>query len=292
VIVAVRLRPLDRADLPAVLALQHAQAAPGARWSEATLAAQLLDPDHAGGAHVRVADDGGEIAGVIGWIAGGDGEYFGAPLLARDPATAAVLVDDVVARARAAGAAWIRIGCGGDGDPRRAALVERGFAVALQFLTYTCAAARRAAAIPAELVRVPLAEVAPAVLQALHDATFASVDNSLPISPGEVRHLQARAWPDASGVWMDGARAAAFLVLLRERAPADHVVIDAIGVGDAWRRRGIGRALVDHAIDAAARDGAREVRALIASTNRASRALHEAAGLRVASTRDVLELRL
>jgi L-amino acid N-acyltransferase YncA len=59
-----------------------------------------------------------------------------------------------------------------------------------------------------------------------------------------------------------------------------------------WRRRGIARFLVDHAIDLAGRAGAVEVRAVIASSNRASLALHAAAGLREASRQEMFQLNL
>ncbi len=238
-----------------------------------------------------VAVDDGAIAGVAGWVAV-DRKFFGSPVLARDDRAALLLVDHLIARARMAGAAWIRIGCADSENHKRAVLVSRGFSAQLHFVTMACAARPRDASSPAGLVRVSLAMVAPEVLRDVHDASMLEIDHSGPMSLDDARHLQAHAWPDGSGVWFDGDRPAGFLILLRDCEPIDHVLIDQIGVAPGWRRRGIAGALVDHAIDLAGRAGAVEVRALIASSNRASLALHAGAGLHEVSRREMLQLEL
>ena len=57
-------------------------------------------------------------------------------------------IEPLIARARAAGAAWIRIGCADSEDHKRAVLVARGFSVQLHFVTMSCAAEPRDAAPP------------------------------------------------------------------------------------------------------------------------------------------------
>jgi phosphinothricin acetyltransferase len=287
----VYLRALDRRDILALVAMHRAIVGPAMSWSAAMLERQLWDPNHRHGRHVVVAVDDGTIAGVAGWVDVGR-EFFGSPVLARDDRAASLLVDELIARARTAGAAWIRIGCADSEDHKRAVLVARGFSVQLHFVTMACAAEPRDAAPPAGLVRVPLATVAPEVLREMHDASMLEIDNSGPMSLDDARHLQARAWPDGSGVWFDGDRPTSFLITVRDCEPIDHALIDQVGVAPHWRRRGIARALLDHAIDVAGQAGALEVRALIASSNRASLALHAAAGLREISRREMLQLNL
>jgi ribosomal protein S18 acetylase RimI-like enzyme len=287
----VYLRALDRRDVPELVAIHRAIVGPAMAWSAAVLEAQLWDPNHGHGRQVMVAVDEGTIAGVAGWVEVGR-EFFGSPVLARDDRATSLFVDELIARARTAGAARIRIGCADSEDYKRAVLVARGFSVQLHFVTLSCAAEPRDATPPAGLVRVPLATVAPEVLRDVHDASMLEIDNSGPMSLDDARHQQARAWPDGSGVWFDGDRPAGFMIVIRDCEPIDHAVIDQVGVAPSWRRRGIARALVDRAIDLAGRAGVPEVRALIASSNRASLALHVAAGLREISRREMLQLEL
>jgi ribosomal protein S18 acetylase RimI-like enzyme len=287
----VYLRPLERADVPALLAIHAAAVGPDAAWSAAVLEGQLWNPGHGDGANAAVVTDANHtVIGVAGWVDPGDGTFYGAPVLARDRAAANLLVAMLIVHAHKAGAVRLRIGCAAGEPHKRDALVARGFAVALEFVTMACAPSPRESAPPAGLVHAPLASVAPEVLREVHDASMLAIDNSAPMSLDDARHQQARAWAPGSGVWLDGDRPAAFLILIRDREPVDHVLIDQIGVAPAWRRRGVARALVDRAIDHAARDGAVEVRGLIASTNRPSLALHEAAGLREAWRREMFEL--
>jgi ribosomal protein S18 acetylase RimI-like enzyme len=285
-----RLRAIERGDVPALVAIHRAIVGPVAAWSAAVLEDLLWNPGHADGRNAVVAVDGrGAVAGVAGWIAVGR-EFFGSPVLARDHAAAELLVGELVSRARAAGAAWIRIGCA-DGEPhKRAALVARGFEEQLHFSMMTCAPAPRPTIRPSGLEYAPLASVEPAVLIEIHDASMLEIDNTGPMSVEAARHLQARAWGVGSGVWLDGDSPAAFLVLIRDREPVDHVLIDQIGVAPRWRRLGIARILVERALDRAALDGATEVRAIIASTNHPSLALHQAAGFQEAWRLEVLQL--
>jgi ribosomal protein S18 acetylase RimI-like enzyme len=283
--VTVQLRPLSRNDLSRLLALQHATSAPA--WTMTELEGQLLDPGRAHGANVVVAVRGDAIAGVAGWV-DADGVQFGAPVIAADREAADVLVDHLVRRAQDRRAAWLRIGCAAREQAKRDALAARGFRVQLEFLTLACTAAPRAHA-AIDLAWAALDEVDPAVVQLLHDETFADVDNAPAISLDEARHMQRSGWRDASGVWFAGETPAAYVVALRD---GDAVEISEIGVRAGWRRRGLARALVDRTIDIAAARDAREVTALIASTNPASLALHVAAGLSERHRRAMYQLDL
>lgn len=278
------LRPLADLDLPALVAIQHATRGSSAAWSEATLARQLRDHDRS----VIVAERDG-VRGVAAWVVAGR-SWFGSPVLAADAGTAAILVDELVARARAAGARSLRIGCTDGEAHKRAALSARGFVARLAFVTLACPAESRPGSAVGGLRRVAVTDVAAACYRDLHDETFAGLDNAAPLTLAAASALQHAAWPEASGVWLDGDEPAAFLQLIRDREPVDHVLIDAVGVRAPWRRRGIARALVDHVIDAAAGAGAVEVRAIVASTNAPSLALHRAAGLRETSRREMFEL--
>lgn len=280
----VELRPLAIADLPALLAIQHTTGTQA--WSTAQLESQLFDPARGGGQNVLVAVREGTVVGVAGWV-DAEGVQFGAPVLAADREVADALVDRLVAHARGRDAAWLRIGCTTREQGKREALEAMGFRRVLDFVTLAIATERRPTAIA--LARVAIDEVDPAVMRRLHDETFAGVDNAPPISLDEARDAQQRAWREGSGVWLDGEEPAAFVVALRD---GDAVEIAEIGVRAGWRRRGLARALVDRTIDAAAEAGVREVTALIASTNVASLALHEAAGLRERERRAMYQLDL
>jgi ribosomal protein S18 acetylase RimI-like enzyme len=280
----IELRALATDDLPALLALQHATSTPA--WSAATLEGQLLDPAREHGRNVVVATRDGAIVGVAGWV-DAEGEQFGAPVLAADREAADALVDRLVAHARDRGATRLRISCTTPEQAKRDALESAGFRVVLDFITLAIAAERRNPRI--ELARVAVDSVEPEVVKLLHDETFDGVDNAPPISIEQARHVQQHAWPEASGVWLDGDEPGAFVVAMRD---GDALEIDEIGVRASWRRRGLARALVDLVIDIAATAGFAEVRALIASTNAASLALHEAAGLRERYRRAMYQLDL
>lgn len=280
----IELRGLSTDDLPALLALQHATSTPP--WSAAMLEAQLLDPARDRGKNVVVAVRDGTIVGVAGWVEA-DREQFGSPVVAADREAADALVGKLVARARDRQAASLRIGCTTREAAKREALGAAGFRVVLEFMTLAIAAAPRNGRI--ELAHVALDSVEPDVVKLLHDETFAGVDNAPPISIDEARDLQHRAWPDASGVWLDDGEPAAFVIAMRD---GDAVEIAEVGVRTRWRRRGLARALVDRTIDVAATRGLREVHALIASTNAASLALHQAAGLRERDRRAMYQLDL
>jgi GNAT superfamily N-acetyltransferase len=281
----VELRGLERADVPALLAIQRATN--NLPWDVAALEAQLFDPAREGGKNACVAVRGGEIAGVAGWV-DADGIQFGAPVIAADEEAARALIEHVIAHARGRAAAWLRIGCAEREVEKRHALDARGFRVVFWFVILGCEAVPRAVP-PIALRHVPIAEVATEIVKDLHDSTFAGVDNAPHIPLAEARHLQDHAWPDASGVWFEGDEPAAFVHAVHR---GDLVDIADIGVAARFRKRGLARMLVDRTVTAAAAAGAREVQALVASTNTASLALHHAAGFTERWRRSMLQLDL
>jgi GNAT superfamily N-acetyltransferase len=294
-----RLRPFRRDDLPALLSLQHAIADTGAggRWSAELLASQLTDPARDGGRRVVVAERGAARVGVAGWVEAGS-VLFGAPLLAADRDAADRLVAHLVARARTAGAASVRISAG-DGEAAKAgALAAAGFETVFQFLTLVAAttpvtAAVMAAAAPA-LVRRPLGSLGVAAYRELHNQAFVGVPSSLALDDDEARHLLDRHWPDASGVWVDATgTAAGFVVAVRDRdGDQPYVEDDSIAVCPSWQRHGLGAVMLAHMLTTAAGAGIGSARALVASSNRASLQLHQRMGFRERWRRAACELRL
>jgi dihydroorotate dehydrogenase electron transfer subunit len=69
------------------------------------------------------------------------------------------------------------------------------------------------------------------------------------------------------------------------RAAADEAEILAVGVAEPWRRRGLGRRLVEDALRRAAARGARSVHLELRRSNAAARALYEGAGFVVRGQR-------
>jgi ribosomal protein S18 acetylase RimI-like enzyme len=289
-----RLRPCRADDLAPLLACQHGLGVRPA-WSLAYLTEQLTDVARAHGQHVAVAERAGRVVGAVGWVDAG-AMWFGAPMIAPEAEVADALIAEVVGRARAAGAAAVRIG---NNTPVLAeVLAGRGFAWALAFSTVGRATARRScappSALPSALTQVALPEAAPAALVDLHNAAFAGLDNTRPIDRDELDAMIATSWPAGSAAWLDDrGRAAAMIIAIRDRDHGDdhdHAVIDLIAVAESARRRGLARAIVDRTLEVAARAGVPEVRALIASTNTASLALHAAAGFTELWRRDIWQL--
>jgi len=272
------LRPLDPADLPALLALQHAFTGAGARWSAEFLASELRHPARGGGRNVVVAERDGAVAGGAGWVEAG-AQLFGSPIFAGDEEASAALVAHLVARARAIGAASLRCSTTGADAPKQRALAAAGFAPLLDFITLARpVAALDAPALP--LRHVPCAEYPVPALRELYNETFADVPGAPRLDDEMVAHGVATLWADGSGVWLDEDGAAAgFIIGTRERdGDLEHATVDSVGVRAAWRGRGVGRLAVAHLLRAAVAAGLLEARALIASTNEPSLRLHRALG--------------
>jgi len=73
----------------------------------------------------------------------------------------------------------------------------------------------------------------------------------------------------------------AALTPYRHKPAFRRTVEDSVYVDRAWRGRGVGRALLQHALELARAYGHRSVMARITAGNAASRALHEALGFRL-----------
>ena len=128
------LRRFSDEDLPGLLALQHAHAGGGARWSAAHLASELHHPARGGGAQVLIAEREGGVAGGAGWVEAG-ADFFVSPLFAADAAAATALVERLVARATEVGAARVRCSATTADGPKIAALGAAGFEPILDFIT-------------------------------------------------------------------------------------------------------------------------------------------------------------
>lgn len=74
-------------------------------------------------------------------------------------------------------------------------------------------------------------------------------------------------------------------LVLAQRVAADLVEIELVGVDPRWRRRGIGRRLLEELIWAEGRDGVDEFRLELAESNAAARSLYEAVGFVVVGRR-------
>ncbi len=273
-----RLRPLERRDLPALLALQHAFTGEGVRWTLAHLDRELHDPARDGGRRVVVAERAGVVVGGAGWIVAGD-EMFGAPVLAGDVEAAGALLDHLVARAHATGVATLRVSATALDAPKHQALAARGFEALFDFLTL----ARPPVEIDVPslpLVHIPVTGLPTAAMRDLVNETFAGVPNAPPMDEEATRHALDALWPEGSGVWIDsGGEPAGFLWGTRERdGDLEHAAVDSIGVRAAWRGQGVGRLLLGTLLGAAARAGLPEVRALIAWVNEPSLRLHRRLG--------------
>ena len=90
----------------------------------------------------------------------------------------------------------------------------------------------------------------------------------LRVSLGAIRPWR---WPQALRLYLAGGRAA-------PSPPGASFYIDALAVDPAWRRRGVARALLEHAEQQAARKGLRAVALDTALENRPARALYLGAG--------------
>lgn len=284
----VELRAVCQADVPALLAI------PGAPPSAEDLRGQLFDAARDRGRRVVVAARGGAVAGCAGWVEAPPWCY-GAPVLAADGEVAAALVAHVVARARGF-AERIRISAAADEPAKHAALRGAGFAPVFDFVTY----ARRVgpgdgavAALPWR--RIGWADLDVERLRDVENDTFAGVPNAPPMSADELAEALAspRCDRDATAAWADDAGAyVAFAQLSRDADERGRFAsVDAVGVRAALRGRGVAAALIDDVIARVAGEVA-EVRALIASTNAASIALHAGRGFAERARRTVYEAAL
>jgi ribosomal protein S18 acetylase RimI-like enzyme len=283
-------RPLQREDLPALLALQHAVASEGDRWTAARLERELYHPARDHGRKALVIERDGAVVAGAGWVEAG-AQFFGSPFFAADEEAAGAALDRLLERGREVGARTMRASAAPLEIPKARALAARGGAHLFDFITLARASGIvEARASP--LRRVELTDIPLAAMRELHNETFAGVPNAPPLDDDAVRHAIGSMWREASGVWLDqDDRPAGFIWAEREREEdVEHAVVDSVGVRATWRGRRVAYALVGHLVSAAARAGLPEVRALIASTNEPSLALHRSLGFTERFRRGVWEL--
>lgn len=277
----IELRALAEADLPALLAL----------WDGGTaleLRGSLYDAARDFGRRVVVAVRGGAVVGCAGWVEAGPWCY-GAPVIAADEAAAAAVLVHLVEQARAAGAARVRVSAAAGEAGKRAALAAAGFVPVFDFIWFARPVrpgdgARREVPWP----RVPHARLDPDRFRAVHNLTFEGVANAKALTREEVVDLLDAPLTDrrTTAAWEAGDRYVAFLHTERED---DIVTIAAIGVDAAVRGQGVAQAILDDLLSRAADEGVRELRALIASVNAPSLALHTGRGFVETSRRTVFE---
>ena len=270
------LGSLAASDLEPLLAIQHACAGEAAPWTAELLHRTLHDPARGGGDHVRVARDGDLVVGAIAWVPGGDTFYL-SPLLAANGAAARALVELGLREAGAASRIRVTTGASDGGVAR--VLQDLGFAYHSEFLDLSRATGELSAPAIAPLQWRSLSAADPARLLALHNETFRDVHSTLPLEPADLEHLLHGAFAAASSIIADGDRYVGHLIALRHATgPEPHAEIDAVGVLDSHRQRGLGRAMIARALAAAHRDGLPEMRALVSSLNAGSLELHRRCG--------------
>ena len=174
---------------------------------------------------------------------------------------------------------------------KRAAVAARGYARSIDFV-----AVGRPTAPP---LAAPAVAASPrrgdaidrAAMHDLHERCFATIANTAPMSRADFDEYftASTAWAPGTAAWHDADdRCVGFTIGVR--AP-DHRVVEAIGVDPAWRGRGLGLAMLAELVAAAAAEVA-EVRAVIASTNGASLALHARAGFVEQARKELWDLAL
>jgi len=120
-----------------------------------------------------------------------------------------------------------------------------------------------------------------AALFALDRATWSSFSSPGPRPAEDQTFFDERTAPEDVLVAVESGEVAGYVRLGRaSRFPSsDHVVtVNGIAVDPAWRRRGIGRALLEAAADEARRRGARRLTLRVFTPNVGARALYDSAG--------------
>ncbi|MCC6620710.1 MAG: GNAT family N-acetyltransferase [Deltaproteobacteria bacterium] len=282
------VRGLEPGDVDRVLAIQHATCGEAPRWSRDLLVSELTDPGRDHGRRVRIVTRGGEVVAGAGFVPAGP-DLFIAPMFTDDEEAGVALVKELVELASAA--ERVRVSVWPSELTKRRAVERLGFRPAFAFLTLARGSERREPVV-VPYRRSPVDAVPTEVMRDAHNEAFRGVSNAPPQSVDEVRSVVGKLFAPGSGVWLDEAGTiAGYVWALRDAdSHGDHVVIDAVGVAGDRRGAGLGSALVRHVLDAAARAGIPEVRALIASDNAASLALHRRSGFVERWRRDVFEL--
>lgn len=265
-------RPFDPAEIEALIAL-HNRVGPGGRhWGRLEAEALLLDHARGGGSQVAVVEHEGAIVGFTGWVALGEGEFYGSPVVAATPAAAEAVLRRLLAEATILGARFVRVSAFDEEGAKRAALEAAGFAPAMElvYLDRPLGSAPAEVAVPAGFTAVSPGEVDLEEFADLYNDSFAEVDNSPPVTV----EIAADAWDPvhmlvgANQLWRDERGYAGFATVHREGQ------LEAIGVRDDLRGRGLGAALMRATLVAAAAAGLTHLESVVASSNPVSLALH------------------
>lgn len=292
----IALRRPDRTDSDALVALQALEAGTAPPLSVDGVRVALFDEARGHGGNVRVAlDDGGAIVGAIAWVHG-PGVMFAAPFIAPRRAVADALLDALFVEAAQDGPDWIRTSTGSPTSPRAQALAARGFAPRFDFVDYTRATLAAIGGAPPDGTRVvDFVALDRARLLALYNQTFDGAPNALPLSPTQLDEAfdgPLTFSPGTAALIDDAGAYVGFLHADRVTdAAGAHVTVEAVGVAPRWRGRNVGAWLIDRLLGAAAAAGVPEARALIASTNLPSIALHSRLGFVERFRRHVWEWR-
>lgn len=304
------LRGWRSEDVEAAAGLTERRFAPDPAWDVAEAQAQLESDVLGRGARVRVAERGGRVVGVAGYVVSPPWLFLW-PVLADDEEAYGALIDALVAAGRREpGIERARVSVRPIEPGKQAAVRARGFTRSIDFVEVV-------RAIDAEPARGGEREVeaqrpgevtaarhiaglerrqGPAIdrraMHATHDLAFAEIANTVPMSDADFDHLLdgPRGWPSATAAWFaDDGTCAGFVIGLRQ---AGHGVVEAIGTHPRWRRRGLAAVLLEHLLATAAAEGVPEVRAIIASNNARSLGLHAAAGFRERGRKALWDLAL
>lgn len=280
-------------DAEAVAALTHRFFAPDPPWTPEIARVELNADALGNGRQVRIAEAGGAVVGVAGWVTGAPWIYVW-PLTAGDTHVAQALLDAVLAEAAGPGLVRATVSVRACEPAKRAAVVGRGMAHAMDWLVLArdVTAAPPECALPRGLRWVTGAAIDRQALLDTYNAAFAELPLTAPATPGDLEHMLdgPTAWAEGTAVLAgpDGGCAA---FLIGATAP-DHHVVEGIGTSAAWRRRGLGRVMLNRAMAALAASGGGQLRAVIASTNAGSLGLHLAEGFTEHSRKEVWEMPL
>ncbi|HUQ01505.1 MAG TPA: GNAT family N-acetyltransferase [Kofleriaceae bacterium] len=242
-----------------------------------------LFPQSAHGDRTRVAVRDGRVVGAVGTVLAPPWMYIW-PLVTDDDEAARVLLEAALL-CRTPEVARARVGVRPGEEAKRRALLARGFTTSIEFHELAHDLAHDSSGAPSsgsELLRHTGGAIDREPLRALHDLTFAEIDNTAPLDPADLAAMLdgPTAWPEATAVWAaPGGELAGFVIGLRgEDDRGRFGVLEAIGVAPAARGRGLARLMAEWLLAQARTAGMAEVRSVVAGSNAASLALHRAIG--------------
>lgn len=271
-----RLTGFDASAMPALQAVLDAQMAPQAT---PMLIDELTHAARGHGTQAVIVWRGDAPVACAGWVTFGiaqSGQCFGSPVVAADAEAADQVIAQLVHTACELGASSLRISAWAGEDIKRAALERAGFACLLEWIHFAMPAQALAVGKPLSalgLVPVPRAAIDWPALLALYNDTFRNVPNAPQPDLADFQSEWAETDTEASCVLADAAGA---YHAFAQVSPTGKM--EAIGVDDTLRGRGVAAALYAHAARSLAARGIDTLRALVASSNAQSVALHTKLG--------------